>query len=149
MARTPVQAPPTTPTKKMLREQLERRELELALAETEYMTKFLQGITTQTESQVVDNEDDGKWDVLASGGRLLGDKDLTAVGVVTDTPVLRRQSYRAWRLNPHARGILRNYVKYIIGRNLTLDFSDVQRGAWVDPERTKLRITTSEDDRPW
>src|SRR3990167_512813 len=116
-------------TTRALREQLRTAELEVALAETTYMKRLLK---TLTEADEVVDTDRAGWDVVASAGRLTDMKDLTGPGVETDLATVRKKSYRAWRLDPHGRGILRNLLRFVVGRELTYDFGDTQRGVWKD-----------------
>lgn len=125
----PAQKPPRSRTMKELREEVRAAELEVALAEATYTKRLLKTLTEADE--VVDTERAG-WDIVASAGRVTDMKDLTGPGVETDLATVRKRSYRAWRLDPHGRGILRNLLRFVVGRELTLDFGDTRRGVWAD-----------------
>ena len=127
--KTSVIAQPKPPTMRVLREQVRAAELEVALAEAHYTKRLLKTLTEADE--VVDTERTG-WDIVASAGRTTDMKDISGPGVQTDLAEVRKRSYRAWRLDPHGRGILRNLLRFVVGRELTLDFGDTKRGVWAN-----------------
>lgn len=126
---TTMKKPPKPQTMKGLREQVRAAELEVALAEANYTKRVLKTLTEADE--IIDTERAG-WDIVASAGRTTDMKDLTGPGVEIDLATVRKRSYRAWRLDPHGRGILRNLLRFVVGRELTLDFGDTRRGVWTD-----------------
>ena len=132
---------PPVPSVKQLQEDARRAELSLARTAAEYAERLLK---TLKESDIVTDSDRANWDMVYSG-RLAEGKDISGLGVVTDLAEIRKASYRAWRLDPHGRGILRHLVKFVIGRGPTIDPLDTQRGRW-NKDKTRLEITSSEDD---
>ena len=143
--KAPANTRPKPLTMRALREQVRAAELEVALAEAKYTKRLL---TTLIEAdEVVDTERAG-WDIVASAGRTIDMKDLTGPGIETDLPTVRKRSYRAWRLDPHGRGILRNLLRFVVGRELTLDFGDTKRGVWANGvPGGEVSETGKEDDR--
>ena len=144
MARQPI---PLDPTLDELREDLRRSELQLELASTKSALALFETMREAWKADPVVDTDAG-WIMTSSGGSLAVDsKNLWSVfGAAYDPRLTRRQSYRAWRTNPHARGILRSLVKFIVGRNFKYDFQDQSRAEWDDAvKRTRLKPSTSED----
>lgn len=127
-----------------LREEAKRAELELSIQEARYSSRLLESVLPKRlhEAAVDSNqvvEDEPGWIMLSSAGKIAAEsKDLTGFGVVANLRILRQQCYRAWRFNPHARGILRNLVKFVIGREFKVDFQDQQRGKWSSRDQSKL-----------
>lgn len=117
---------------RVLRGQIQRAEAEFALEQAQYATRLLASLQEQTSNVVIDT-DAGRWTKLSEEGSLVTSKDLE--GRLQDRTASRRQCYKAWRLDPHARGALRHFQKFIIGRGVTFDFADRRRGVWSDPER--------------
>jgi hypothetical protein len=80
---------------------------------------------------------------VASGGQYVDETNVIELN--RDPQMMRRQSYRFWRLHPHGRNILRNFVRFIIGREFGLDFADEQHGTWND-DHTKLQLSNDDKD---
>jgi capsid protein len=135
-----------TPSLRTLREQAEAQQLALAMAETKYATTMLQRLEMQENRFAIQDQDEMNWMQVSSGNQLVDAKDLGEISS-RDPRMLRRQAYRMWRTNPHARGIIRNFEKFIIGKEFELDFADEIKGKWNE-ERTQLEVTTGEDDPP-
>ena len=140
-------APSAPRTLKQLREALKRSELELALVEAHYATNLLQQLTVHEQSNVAaEDPDAANWQLMSQGGKLVAAKDLAEL---QSRDVVRKQSYRAWRLDSHAHGILRTFEKFILGRGFGVDFLDEQRGEWQAEERdpkARVKITQREED---
>jgi len=136
---------PKRPTTRALQQELAHVELELALEEARYTRRLMSGLLLQEGPEARPDRDEANWSLLSSGGSLDSSKSLpTSVERTTS----QKQSYRAWRLDPHARGILRNFVKFIIGRELTIDFADEQKGTWADDRHAKLVVAEADSDAP-
>ena len=125
-----------------LQEAIQRKDLELELAEKTYAERMLARLEAQ-EARFASDDDLG-WLPVSVGGGIVAAKDLQETKRLDPTEV-RRLSYRFWKTNPFARGILRTFEKFIVGKEFGLDFADTTRGTW-DPERKKLLVTTGEDD---
>lgn len=128
---------------KELREEAKRKDLELAIAETTYAQTMITKMVTQ-EATFARDADDHKWAMVSSGGGLVDAK--TDVALMRDPQEIRRKAYMMWRTNPHARGILRTFEKFIIGKEFGLDFADQTLGRWND-DKTKL-VSAKESDDP-
>src|SRR5438132_5654194 len=142
--KTPVPKPLTA---KQLDEQLAVAEKSLALAETNYTTKlFNQLVMAEARlGQIAPlDHDEANWTLTTSGGQYIDKKNVVELN--RDPQLMRRQSYRFWRLHPHGRGILRNFVRFIIGREFGLDFDDENHGEWNE-DHTKLELS-SDDSKP-
>lgn len=147
-------------SERALRVELRRAEMIHQISEARYSAQVLEGIRNDQQRvktlheawtpEFVREDSDGAWIMLSSGSKISTDsKDLTGIpGVVSDLRIVRRQSYLAWRLNPHARGVLRNVVKYTMGRGFQIDFQDTNRGQWADAAKTKIRVTSNERLKP-
>lgn len=128
-------------TLKALQEELQKAELEYSIAEIRWASQTLSNITVRETAgdlnvPVKEDPDASRWELVASGSSIVYSKD---VPQLRNLQLSRRESYRAWRLDPHARGILRNFVKFIIGREFKYDPADIQRGEWdVARETVKL-----------
>lgn len=126
-------------------EELRRAEIGLALAEIRHTQTYLDKIFEADAREIVDTE--RGWHMVSSGGSIVSAKnDWFVPGKVQDPAIMRREAYRAWRTNPHARGIVRGISKFVIGRQFKLDFQDQQRGKWADKEKFKLTITAQNAD---
>jgi hypothetical protein len=123
------------PSLKALREEAERRDLELNIRAMEHQEVLLRRMTTTESRLALQDADEADWVKISSGGSILASKDLPETN--RDPGQIRRLAYRMWRFNPHARGILRNFEKFIIGREFGLDFADTTKGKW-NAKRTKL-----------
>jgi hypothetical protein len=128
-----------------LREETERRDLELNLQAMEHQEILLRRMTLQENRLALQDADESDWIKMSHGGAILTSKDLPEIN--RDPAQIRRLSYRMWRFNPHARGIIRNFEKFIIGREFGLDFSDQTKGKW-NPKRTKLVRIKDEPPEP-
>lgn len=133
-------------TDRDLDRQLRRAHKEVALAEARYTSGLLEQLQQSeqrlNEAQfVLPEPDEGSW---ATIGGASNQKVLTES---RDPMTLRRQMYRLWRFNPHARGILRNFVRFIMGTKFGVDFEEQRVGKWNE-DQTKIQVTTSEDDLP-
>lgn len=142
----PSKRAPTKPTERALRMELRQAELSLALEEARYATGLLRrlGEDASTSGAVVRDdttEERGKWAVLSSGSTVLTDKEGTR-----DLATVRRECYRAWRYDSYARGILRTFVKFIIGRGWGLDFADTRRGRWAGVPGASALVETEDLD---
>lgn len=130
-----------------LRADLKRAELELALTEAQYTRNLLAQLMRseqrlQEANLALPEPDDANWDTL--GGPGAANKSLTDS---RDLATVRRQMYRFWRYQPHARGVIRNFVRFIVGPGFGLDLDDVQRGYWNDDKkRTEVVITEDPED---
>jgi len=123
---------------------LREAETEMALAEAEYATSLLKQLTIyeqQNPFMLQTDPDEKNW-MNVSGGPATASKVL---GESRDPATVRNQCYRFWRYHPQGRGILRNFVKFIIGRTFKIDFEDQQYGRWND-ERTKIVPSNNEED---
>jgi len=134
---------PKPPSLRSLREELKKADIQLALEQTRYAEKLLHSVQEQTSNVVTDTDTDGRWTKISEEGKLATAKDLG--GLLQDRDVSRRQCYRAWRLDPHARGVLRHFQKFIVGRGVGLDFADQVRGTWDDLE-APVKVTPSEEE---
>ena len=137
------------PSEAALRRELQRAELELSLTEAKYTAGLMQQLMGAeqrlSEAQMVMAEpEDRGWDPISSGSSLSPSKPM--LGESRDSQTLRRQMYRFWRYHAHGRGILRNFVRFIIGTGFSLDFDDIDRGNWTDSKKTAVKITTKDDD---
>lgn len=133
-------------TMRAMQEQLQRVNVELALAEASYMKQLFGSLHLSEAGPgnlAIGDADEASWVQLSSGGALTFDKTLAETR--RDPAIMRRQAYKFWRLQPHARGILRNFQRFIIGRELGLDFADEQHGRWSEDKR-KLQVTQDQDD---
>jgi hypothetical protein len=121
-------------------------EATFALAETQYTAKLFQQLVA-AESNLnqfaVGDKDEASWSLVASGGQYVDETNVIELN--RDPQMMRRQSYRFWRLHPHGRNILRNFVRFIIGREFGLDFDDEQHGTWND-DHTKLQLSNDDKD---
>lgn len=132
---------------KATKKSLASAEQEMALAEAEYATAMLRQLTLyeQTNPFVIRGEpDDPNWQTVTPGGTIGQNKFL---GESRDAATVRNQSYRFWRYHPQGRGILRNFVRFIIGREFKIDFDDLQHGTWND-DHSKLIVTSTEPAQP-
>lgn len=140
------------PTKAALKREMEQAEMELAIVESRYtaglMKQLMESEQKLQEAQFIFAEpDEGNWESITSGTALTMQKTL---GEQRDPMTVRRQMYRFWRFHPHARGILRNFVRFILGPGFGLDYDDTQRGHWSDQKKSKVVMTadTNMDDSP-
>lgn len=134
------------PSIKQLNEQLNRVNTELALAEAEYMRGLMGSLMPFSEATgqlALGDIDERNWTQLSVGSQLTIEKQLTEAR--RDPSIMRRQSYWFWRFNPHGRGILRNYQRFIIGREFGFDMDDETHGVWND-DKTKLEKTGDVED---
>ena len=133
------------PTLKTLREQRRYHEEVLAIEEVKYTTQLLKEV--QRYDNAVEDPDRASWTMISSSSHLSANKDLGADPIqgLQHLREVRKESYRAWRLNPHARGILRNLVKYVVGREFHMDFADTQHGTW-NADKTAVTVTNKESD---
>jgi hypothetical protein len=130
------------PSQRTLQEQLRRAQTELTLAETKYTTTLLDQLTKQEANFSLRDADEDNWIQIGSGG--ISEKDFAGMGR-DDPALLRKRAYWFWRTNPHARGIIRNFERFIIGREFAIDFEDTQRGTW-NVDRTHLVPSEDEED---
>jgi hypothetical protein len=116
---------------------------EQTLAETEYATSLLRQLTMHEQTSPFLNPED----MNEKGWTPVGGVDVQGklISEIRDPAIARNQSYRFWRLHPQGRGILRNFVRFIIGRQFKIDFDDQQYGKWND-DRTKILVSDNEDD---
>ena len=119
------------PSEAALRRELQRAELELSLTEAKYTAGLMQQLMGAeqrlSEAQMVMAEpEDRGWDPISSGSSLSPSKPM--LGESRDSQTLRRQMYRFWRYHAHGRGILRNFVRFIIGTGFSLDFANIDHG---------------------
>ena len=141
--KTPVPKPLTA---KQLDEQLAVAEKSLVLAETNYTAKLFNQLVMAEAGlgQIAPlDHDEANWTLTSSGGQYIDEKNVVELN--RDPQQMRRQSYRFWRLHPHGRNILRNFVRFIIGREFGMDFDDEQHGNWND-DHTKLELTNDDND---
>ena len=140
----------TPKREKTMTRRLQEAQQRVALAEAEYTADLLTQLRTaerrlQMEANVVYGEpDDHNWSPIAGGGATTASKML---GESRTAEVVRKQMYRFWRYDPHARGILRNYVRFIIGTSFGVDFDEQRLGQW-NADQTRLTVTTSKDEQP-
>jgi capsid protein len=135
----------TPASRKALAESLTQAEAEMALAEARYTTNMLNQLSMyeQTNPFLMRGEaDDPNWAAVGPGGTQAQSKQLWES---RDAASVRNQSYRFWRYHPQGRGILRNFVRFIIGRGFQIDFDDPQHGTW-NADRTKLVVSDNPDD---
>jgi len=97
-----------------------------------------------SSTPAIEDSDSRHWVMTSSGGAITLDKEIRELSMVPG--LSRRECYRAWRLNPHARGILRTFQKFIIGRGFRIDSEDKQRGIW-DDAKTRIIPSDNEDDK--
>lgn len=138
-----------TQTLTEIRQDLARANLEYDLHEARYASSLLKNLQENSDfgSNVVVDDERG-FQMISSGTQLITGKEYNGPGISrTNLLALRRASYRLWRLNPHARGVLRAYCKYIIGREFKLDFADTAIGHWDDPIK-RDRLTKTAEDMP-
>jgi len=142
-------APQKPPTKRELRESLDRANLELAVAEAAYT----RGLFAQLDraARALEGSGDLRW--LGEQSNFVGtdaEPGWVPIGGGASTQakhlpelrpswIVRNQMYRLWRLQPHARGILRNFQRFVIGKGFGADFADTATGDWADPARTALK----------
>lgn len=134
-------------TEAQLQRELHRAELQLALTETRYTAGLMGQLDKKgrelAEAQLIYAEpDEANWEGIGAGtaaSKLLGE--------ARDSGTVRRQMYRLWRFHPIARGILRNFVRFVMGSGFTLDYDDPQRGKWND-DKTQIATSENEDDAP-
>lgn len=127
---------------RVLREAEARQALAVSIAEMKHTESMLKALTSMEQRFALQDPDEAGWIQMSSGGALIpgGSKDMPET---TRDPVrVRNLSYRMWRSNPHARGIIRNFEKFIVGREFGMDFADVTTGEW-NAKRTKLVKTTA------
>jgi lambda family portal protein len=142
--------PPKAPKKPpSLDRRLREAQKEVALAEAQYTADLLQQLRGTErrlmEANVVYGEvDDAAWTPIAGGGMNTSQKTLTEA---RDAQTVRRQMYRFWRFDPHGRGILRNFVRFIIGTQFGVDFDEQRLGKW-NKDKTRLELTKAEDEQP-
>ena len=128
-----------------LNEALKRVNTELALAEATYMSGLFKSLSEAgNPNLVMGDPDESNWIQVSQGNTLATTNKLLAEAL-RDPEIMRKQSYRFWRFNPHARGILRNFVRFIIGREFGFDFDDEQHGQWSS-DKKKLTLTNKKDD---
>lgn len=133
------------PTRKQLQESLNTATVELQLAETQYLKGLFGTLTEANTGQLARADvDERNWALMSSGRALTADKDLPEVN--RDPALTRKQAYRFWRFNPHARGILRNFQRFIIGREFGFDIDDEHHGQWTDERHTALKETSQVED---
>lgn len=140
--KTPVEKPLTA---KQLDEQLAVAEKSLALAEANYTAKLFNQLVLAEQGlqPALADKDESNWTLISQGGQYVDEKNLIELN--RNPQIMRRQSYRFWRLHPHGRSILRNFVRFIIGREFGLDFDDEQHGTWND-DHTKLELSSDDSD---
>lgn len=126
---------------RQLENEVKRKELEIQLAEANYATTMLQRLTNQ-EAIFNRDADERGWLMVSSGGGLVDAK--TDPALQRDPQEIRRRAYIMWRTNPHARGIIRTFEKFIIGKEFAIDFADTTKGTW-NKDKTKLVQTNAED----
>jgi len=117
---------------------------EQALAESEYATSLLKQLTMFEQTSPflsLQDSDERGWTPVGGGADVQG----KLLAEIRDPAVARNQSYRFWRLHPQGRGILRNFVRFIIGRQFKIDFDDQGYGRWND-DRTKIVLSNDEED---
>jgi hypothetical protein len=145
--RTPIPIPKPEPTAQQLDEQLMVAEKSLMLAETQYTAKLFQQLVLAEQGGgnqfATYDTDERNWTLTSQGGQFVDEKNIVELN--RDPQIMRRQSYRFWRLHPHGRGILRNFVRFIVGREFGLDFDDEQHGTWND-DHTKLQLSSGKDE---
>lgn len=134
-----------TPEANALTESLKQAETEMALAEARYTTQMLNQLALYEQQNpflMRGETDDPNWATVGHGGTQAQSKQLWES---RDLATVRNQSYRFWRYHPQGRGILRNFVRFIIGRGFLIDFDDTQHGTW-NADRTKLVVSDNPDD---
>jgi len=89
-----------------LKRAIKKQELEYQMQSLEFATRTMKDITSA--ARVVQDEDDAQWIVAGSGegGRPDEQEHVTML----------EQAYKLWRSNLQARAIIRNMVKFVIGR---------------------------------
>lgn len=137
-------------TTSQMRSKLDRIELELQLNEAIFTQKLFRQIAgnglaeAYTPERALADTDEREWVQMSHGSSLDPARQYEGQPSLEN---LRAQSYRAWRRDPHARGILRAYVKFIIGRDFGLDFEDDARGSWQNRAHAKLVSISDGDER--
>lgn len=127
-----------------LRQQAQRQDLELHLAESRYATQMYEQLQIhEARIAALQDPDEHEWIMTSSGGSLVDAKDFPEAN--RDSQRLRQLTYQAWRKNPHARGIIRSMEKFVIGREFGMDFADQRPGEW-NPDRTKLVVLTPDPE---
>lgn len=124
---------------------LREAKAEQELAETEYTTTLLKQLTAYEAQEPnfapIGDTDERGWQDTRSG---VYDKDILTRQL--DPARMRQKSYQFWRFHPQGRGILRNFVRFIIGREFAIDFDDPKFGKWTDEKKSKVEVTTDPED---